>query len=175
MEKINFIKKKQKKYFVLELNHLENAKFGRFNEIPEKLKTPSNENNLIIEMLNEDILLYIFQFLSPGDLIRFGLTCKYINELTEDRNTWRIISLNYNYAFIWDTLQLNGDLNSPYSDSIRVLGNLKEFPKIQNENEIEIQNQNENLENETGLNQPLLLNDQEEFNIDSTKTKEYIL
>ncbi|KAJ5074430.1 fam11a b protein [Anaeramoeba ignava] len=169
MEKINFFELQRKKYFILELNHLENAKFGRFNEIPEKLKTPSNENNLIIEMLNEDILLYIFQFLSPGDLIRFGLTCKYINELTEDRNTWRIISLNYNYAFIWDSLQLNGNLTSPYFDSIRVIGSVKNYPKIEIENENE--NENQNLENETGLNQPLLSNDQEEFNIDSTKNE----
>ncbi|KAJ5069838.1 hypothetical protein M0811_11500 [Anaeramoeba ignava] len=106
MESFQITNYKSKKAIKIGREHLNELKRGEYCEFGESLKLLPLEENLILEMLPEEILLYIFQFLSPGDLIRIASTCTTLNELSEDKNTWRNISYNYNQFFIFDKVQV---------------------------------------------------------------------
>ncbi|KAJ5072517.1 hypothetical protein M0811_01532 [Anaeramoeba ignava] len=86
-------------------------KIGEMSKVPTKLKKPSKQENLFIEMLPEDVHLYIFQFLSPGSLLKLSMTCKTFNDLSKDINCWRNISFKYWRYFLLKDLEIQ---NYPY-------------------------------------------------------------
>ncbi|KAJ5072514.1 f-box only protein [Anaeramoeba ignava] len=92
-------------------------KTGEMSEVPKKLKKPPKQENLFIEMLPEDVHLYIFQFLSPGSLLKLSMTCQTFNDLSQDVNCWRNMSFKY-----WRYFLLKDPQFTTYSD-YRYLGN----------------------------------------------------
>ncbi|KAJ5069840.1 hypothetical protein M0811_11502 [Anaeramoeba ignava] len=138
MESFQIINYKSNPAIKIEREHLNQLKKGSYCEFGESLKLIPKEENLIIEMLPEEILLYIFQFLSPGELIRIASTCKTFNQLSEDKNTWRNISYNYNQFFIFDQIELEKNNYVYQEDQIPIYGTIKENqPKNENQNENE--------------------------------------
>ncbi|KAJ5069836.1 hypothetical protein M0811_11498 [Anaeramoeba ignava] len=106
--------------------HLNELKKGEYCEFAEYLKLAPEEENLILEMLPEEVLLYIFQFLSPGDLIRVASTCQTLNELSEDTNTWRNISYNYNQFFLLNKVEVQRRPYRYQENQIPIYGIIKE-------------------------------------------------
>ncbi|KAJ5072515.1 hypothetical protein M0811_01530 [Anaeramoeba ignava] len=115
-------------------------KTGEMSEVPTKLKKPPKQENLFIEMLPENVHLYIFQFLSPGSLLKLSMTCKTFNDLSKDINCWRNISFKYwRYFLLKDFENINAHQYHRYSQNrnddqeIPIYGIIEE-PKIINSN-----------------------------------------
>ncbi|KAJ5069837.1 hypothetical protein M0811_11499 [Anaeramoeba ignava] len=106
-ETINY---KSKQVIKIGKEHLNELKRGEYCEFAEYLKLSPLKENLILEMLPEEVLLYIFQYLSPGDLIRVASTCTTLNELSQDINTWRIITYNYNQFLILKEIEFEKEI-----------------------------------------------------------------
>ncbi|KAJ5075382.1 f-box only protein [Anaeramoeba ignava] len=69
---------------------------------PFKTRKPSNEINLIFEMLFDEILLIILSYLSPGEIILFSLTCKQAQMICSDYFLWKQIAIKFQDYFKWD-------------------------------------------------------------------------
>ncbi|KAJ5069841.1 fam11a b protein [Anaeramoeba ignava] len=130
MKNFQLINYKSKPVVKIEREHLYSLQITESSNFGESLKTPPLEENLILEMLPEEILLYIFQYLSPGELIKVGSTCTTLNELSEDKNTWRNISYNYNQFFLFNKVEVP-KRNEIYEENrIPICGIIKESQLI---------------------------------------------
>ncbi|KAJ5072520.1 f-box domain protein [Anaeramoeba ignava] len=112
-------------------NNFHFLKIGEMSEVPENLRKPPEEENLIIEMLPEEVHLYIFQFLSPGSLSRLSMTCKIYEDLSQDINCWRNISFKYWRYFLLKDLEIpiynnNYYYNVNYEENIPIYGIIEE-------------------------------------------------
>ncbi|KAJ5075373.1 f-box only protein [Anaeramoeba ignava] len=72
---------------------------------PFKTKKPSNEINLIFEMLFDEILLIILSYLSPGEIIIFSLTCKQAQTICSDYLLWKQIAIKFQDYFKWNSIR----------------------------------------------------------------------
>ncbi|KAJ5072518.1 f-box only protein [Anaeramoeba ignava] len=111
-------------------------KIGEMSEVPTKLKKPPKQENLFIEMLPEDVHLYIFQFLSPGSLLKLSMTCQTFNDLSKDINCWRNMSFKYWRYFLLNDLEMQNNFyyyGNSKEDQIPIYGIIEE-PKIINSN-----------------------------------------
>ncbi|KAJ5075380.1 f-box only protein [Anaeramoeba ignava] len=71
---------------------------------PFKTKKPTNEINLIFEMLFNEILLIILSYLSPGEIIIFSLTCKQAQIICSDYLLWKQIAIKFQDYFKWNSV-----------------------------------------------------------------------
>ncbi|KAJ5072516.1 hypothetical protein M0811_01531 [Anaeramoeba ignava] len=111
-------------------------KIGEMSEVPTKLKKPPKQENLFIEMLPEDVHLYIFQFLSPGSLLKLSMTCQTFNDLSQDINCWRNMSFKYWRYFLLNNFEMQNYYRyygNSKEDQIPIHGIIEE-PKIINSN-----------------------------------------
>ncbi|KAJ5070257.1 f-box only protein [Anaeramoeba ignava] len=87
-------------------------------------EAPEIEQETILEKLPEEIILEIGTYLSPPELMRFGLTCVSLWELIQDQALWRNLAKNYNKLYIWDKLDIQPiigllftDIDTPFLES----------------------------------------------------------
>ncbi|KAJ5075376.1 f-box only protein [Anaeramoeba ignava] len=78
-----------------------------------KTKKPTNEINLIFEMLFDEILLIILSYLSPGEIIIFSLTCKQAEYICSDYFLWKQIAIKFQDYFKWDSVYYYSYYNYP--------------------------------------------------------------
>eukprot|EP01156_Anaeramoeba_ignava_P013734 Anaeramoba_ignava/a607441_325.p1 GENE.a607441_325~~a607441_325.p1 ORF type:complete len:578 (+),score=158.17 a607441_325:38-1735(+) len=69
---------------------------------PLATRKPPETENLIIDQLPTELFYMILEFLSPGELIKFSLTCKSIYELSFEHELWVRVCSNYQRYFTWN-------------------------------------------------------------------------
>ncbi|KAJ5069835.1 hypothetical protein M0811_11497 [Anaeramoeba ignava] len=121
---------KSKQAIKIGKKHLNELKRGEYCEFAEYLKLPPEEENLILEMLPEEVFLYIFKYLSPGDLIRVASTCTTLNELSQDTNAWRIITYNYNQFLILKEIEFEKRDNVYQENEIPIYGIIEKLESL---------------------------------------------
>ncbi|KAJ5075374.1 f-box only protein [Anaeramoeba ignava] len=86
-------------------NDFQKLKKSELISTPFKTKKPSNEINLIFEMLFDEILLIILSYLSPGEIILFSLTCKQAQMICSDYFLWKQIAIKFQDHFKWNSIR----------------------------------------------------------------------
>ncbi|KAJ5075372.1 f-box only protein [Anaeramoeba ignava] len=86
-------------------NDFQKLKKSELISTPFKTKKPSNEINLIFEMLFDEILLIILSYLSPGEIIIFSLTCKQAQIICSDYFLWKQIAIKFQDYFKWNSFR----------------------------------------------------------------------
>ncbi|KAJ5070522.1 transmembrane protein [Anaeramoeba ignava] len=119
--------------------------------------SPGNEEDSFSQILPEELHLYIFQFLSPIEIIRTSFTCRSFYLTCSDLSLWRTIAKNYDYLFISEQLEVVEysrtlivvGLQADLENQIKKLREEKKKKKniIENNENININIDNENNEN----------------------------
>ncbi|KAJ6240562.1 fam11a [Anaeramoeba flamelloides] len=125
-------------------NLIKDCTQGDLSPIPSDLfKPPQNEHDSQILDLPQEILLLIFEYLPPIKLIMLRLTCLPFNNITRDKELWRIVCHNYEKLFIWEKLYF--DRNNTSVNNLPVYGSRADLVS----EIIEMSYNNQNLLNET--------------------------
>ncbi|KAJ5075388.1 hypothetical protein M0811_07358 [Anaeramoeba ignava] len=96
---------RKESYIPINKNDFQKLKKSEFIiETPFKTRKPSNEINLIFEMLFDEILLIILSYLSPGEIILFSLTCKQAQIICSDYFLWKQIAIKFQDYFSWNSV-----------------------------------------------------------------------
>ncbi|KAJ5069789.1 fam11a b protein [Anaeramoeba ignava] len=102
---------KSKGVIIIPKNAIELIKNGKYLESNKNNQISPTEPNLIIEKLPLEILFMICEYLSPGDFIKFGMTCSSFQDICNDQETWRRIAKSYQKFFIYDYIQRDSYTN----------------------------------------------------------------
>ncbi|KAJ5067335.1 dactylin [Anaeramoeba ignava] len=78
----------------------QNFQFGKTIKMPSKLYEPPKTENLIIQMLPDEILIQIAQFLSPGALFRLSMCCFHLRKLIQDQYLCGLVIQNHYKYFV---------------------------------------------------------------------------
>ncbi|KAJ5075391.1 f-box only protein [Anaeramoeba ignava] len=136
-------------------NDFQKLKKSELISTPFKTRKPSNEINLIFEMLFDEILLIILSYLSPGEIILFSLTCKQAQIICSDYLLWKQIAIKFQDYFKWDSAFFDYYYNYYYND----------YPNIDLKgNQFKIQEKNQNNPNQKQI---------KEFSKTNEKIKNY--
>ncbi|KAJ3427651.1 dactylin [Anaeramoeba flamelloides] len=91
---------------VIPFDIMDQLMVGTFSTPPKKAKVPPNNSNLILEMLPDEILWYILEFLPIQKLLIISLTCTHLHDLVNDYELWKRVAMVHESLFIWKTLQV---------------------------------------------------------------------
>ncbi|KAJ5075046.1 dactylin [Anaeramoeba ignava] len=133
---------KNKGVIKIEKDDFEVLRKGKYLKSTINQSIPPQESNLIINKLPPEILMMICEYLSPGEFIRLGMTCKHFQEIFNDQETWRRIANIYQQFFISDYFELKFNDNE---NKFEIFG--FQTPIIKEIDNIQIQNQNLNFPN----------------------------
>ncbi|KAJ5069290.1 f-box only protein [Anaeramoeba ignava] len=129
----------------------------------EKKEKENIEVNLIFTKLPSEIILLICKFLSPGEIIKFGMTCKIAHFITNETYLWRIKSMEYHTYFIWKKIQIITHFNEKtiigfqydIQSEIKKITAKKNTP---NHNKFYLQDNEEKIKNKHRKSPPIFLN-----------------
>ncbi|KAJ5075383.1 f-box only protein [Anaeramoeba ignava] len=91
-------------YIPINQKDFQKLKKSNLISTPIKTRKPTNEINLIFEMLFDEILLIILSYLSPGEIILFSLTCKQAQYICSDYLLWKQIAIKFQDYFKWNSV-----------------------------------------------------------------------
>ncbi|KAJ5069444.1 dactylin [Anaeramoeba ignava] len=127
---------KQKGAMKIEKSDFELLKKGNYLNSTKNQKIPPEKENLILNQLPTEILLMICEYLSPGAFTNLGLTCRYFQDIFNDKQTWIKIAKSYQIFFIFDYFKLKFNFDER---KYEILG--FQTPLINEIDDIQIQNQ----------------------------------